>query len=436
MAALLIEQNPDWTPAMVKSALMTTSHQTVTKASSSVLADPFDFGAGHAAPVKAMKPGLVYDASAFDYYAFLCGIGNAAFVKSASGFDCAAYIAAGYPTDPSQLNYPSIAVSQLKVAKTIVREVTNVGGSNANYRPVIEAPAGVDVVFKTLNAAGQLVAASSIDVPAGGKAVYALTMTPNSSAVFNRWVFGSLTLSDGVHQVRSPLVVKAVEPDAIFAPGSLTAQVPAATGRLSFTADMAYTGATSARLFGLSQAVGSSRTINQDPDGTFAFNEANLGTHVLTVPAGTQVARFSLRNGLTNLAAPDLDLYVYRCVAWSCSPVATSQKADANEDIVLRNPAAANNQAAGDVYIVWVHPRNLKGAANVNYTLAYWIVDKANTATSTLTASTRAVNGRPNVVSVSTRNLVPGALPYMGVVTLQDATGRARTSTLLEVFAK
>lgn len=436
MSALLIEQHPDWTPAMVKSALMTTAHQQVTKASSSVLADPFDFGAGHAAPVKAMDPGLVYDASAADYFAFLCGIGNTAFVKSASGYDCAAYVAAGYPTDASQLNYPSIAVSQLKAAKTIVRVVTDVSGNNSNYRPTIQAPAGVDVSFKALNANGQLVDATSIDVPANGKAVYAVTLTPNASAVLDKWVFGSVTLSDGVHNVRSPIVVKPVLPDAIFAPGSLTTQVAAASGRVSFTADMAYSGVTSAKLYGLSQAFGAARTINQDPDKTFAFNEANLGTHVLTVPAGTQVARFSLRNGLTNLAAPNLDLYVYRCVAWSCTAVASSQNAEANEDIVLRNPAAANNAAIGDVYIVWAHARDLKGAQNVNYTLAYWIVDAANTATSTLTASTRAVKGRPNVITVSTKNLVPGALPYMGAVTLHDAKGVARTSTLLEVFAK
>jgi hypothetical protein len=408
----------------------------VTKASSSVLADPFDFGAGHAAPVKAMDPGLVYDASALDYYAFLCGIGNTAFVKSASGFDCAAYVAAGYPTDATQLNYPSISVSQLKAAKTVVRVVTNVGGSNANYRPVIQAPAGVDVVFKTLNAAGQLVEASSLDVPANGKAVYALTLTPTSGAVLNKWAFGSLTLTDGVHNVRSPLVVKPMEPDAIIAPGSLTTQVAAASGRVSFTADMSYSGVTSGKLFGLSQAFGTAGTATQDPDKTFGFNEATLGTHILTVPAGTQVARFTLRNGLTNLAAPDMDLYVYRCVAWSCSSVAVSQNAEANEDIVLRNPAPANNAANGDVYIVWAHARDLKGAAKVNYTLAYWIVDKANTATSTLTASTRAVKGRPNVITVSTKNLVAGALPYMGVVTLHDAKGTARTSTLLEVFAK
>ncbi len=436
MAALLIEQHPTWTPAMVKSALMTTSHQQVTKASSSVLADPFDFGAGHAAPVKAMDPGLVYDATAADYFAFLCGIGNAAFVKSTSGFDCAAYTAAGYPTDASQLNYPSIAVGQLKVAKTIVRVVTDVSGSNANYRPTIEAPAGVDVSFKTLNTQGQLVDATSIDVPANGKAVYALTLTPNSSAVMDQWVFGSVTLSDGLHDVRSPIAAKPTLPDAISAPASLTTQVPAVNGRVSFIADMTYSGVTSSKLVGLAQATGSKATAKQDADKTFSFNEAGLGTHMLTVPAGTQVARFTLRNGLTNLAAPDIDLYVYRCIGWSCSAVATSQNAAANEDVVLRNPAPANNAAKGDLYIVWAHARDLKGTANVNYSLAYWIVNQANTTTSALSASTRAVKGRPNVVTVSTKNLVPGALPYMGVVTLHDAKGVARTSTLLEVFAK
>lgn len=435
MAALLQQQHPDWSPAMVKSALMTTAHQDVLKSNSTLKADLWDFGAGHAAPVAAANPGLVYDTTANEYYAFLCGIGRSAFVQAATGFSCTAYTNAGYTTDASQLNQPAIAVSKLQKTKTIVREVTNVTDTAAIYTPEIVLGGGITTTFKVLQA-GNLVAASELAVPAKGKAVYAVTFDTSNTTTYNSWNFGHLTLRDGVHSVRSPLAIKAIEPQFIVSPDSVSTTVAAKSGRISLPLEMNYTGATSSKLFGLSQAFGASRVINQDPDQTFAFNESTLGTHMLTVPEGTKVARFTLRNQLTNLAAPNLDLYVYRCVNWSCSFVTSAQNVDANEDIVLRNPVAANNAAAGTLYIVWVHPRNLQGAASVNYTLAYWIVNAANTATSTLSSSTRAIDGRPNIATVVTKNLVPGALPYMGVATFHDASGKEQDNTLLEVFAQ
>lgn len=435
MAALLKQQHPTWTPAMVKSALMTTAHQDVLKSNSALKADLFDFGAGHAAPVPAAKPGLVYDTTANEYYAFLCGLGRTAFVQSASGYSCAAYTNAGYFTEASQLNQPAIAVSALQKTRTVVREVTNVTDTAAVYTPEIVLAGGIKATFKVLQGSS-FVAASELAVPASGKAIYAVTFDTTSGTTYNSWNFGHLTLRDGVHTVRSPIAIKAVEPQLIVAPDSASTVVAAKSGRVSLPLEMNFSGSTSSKLVGLSQAFGATRTINQDPDKTFAFNEANLGTHMLTVPAGTKVARFSLRNLMTNQAAPNLDLYVYRCVNWSCSFITSSQNAEANEDIVLRNPVAANNAATGNLYIVWVHPRDLNGAANVQYTLAYWIVNAANTSTSTLSSSTRAIEGRPNIATVLTKNLVPGALPYMGVATFHDATGKEQDSTLLEVFAQ
>lgn len=438
MAALLKEQHPTWTPAMIKSALMTTAHQNVNKASSTVAADPFDFGAGHAAPVAAMDPGLVYAATANDYFAFLCGIGNSSFVQAASGYSCAAYTNAGYPTDASQLNYPSVAISKLKAAKTIVRVVTDVTGNGGTYVPTIEAPAGVTVEFKTLNSSGVLTNASSLQVPANGKAVYGLTFTPTANAALDQWKFGALTLSDGVHSVRSPLVVKAVLPDLLKAPATQSAVVDKTAGKVTFLADAFYTGTTSGKLFGLQSAVGSNKVVKQDADKTFSFNEAGMGLTTVLVPDGTKVLRFSLRNSLTSNAAlkANIDLYVYRCIKSSCSAVAVAQNAEADEDIVLTNPASANNAANGDYYIVWAHGRDLKGATQLNYTLAYWVVTAPNTANSALVYSTRAIAGRPNLVTLSTKNLTASSLPYMGMVELFDNANRKQTSTVLEVFAK
>ncbi|MCD4812058.1 S8 family peptidase, partial [bacterium] len=54
LAALLMDMHPDWSPMMVKSALMTTGFDLLSGA------DPFAQGAGHVASNSAADPGLVY----------------------------------------------------------------------------------------------------------------------------------------------------------------------------------------------------------------------------------------------------------------------------------------------------------------------------------------------------------------------------------------
>ena len=66
--ALIKQVHPDWTPAMAKSAIMTTAYQDVKKEDGVTPADPFDFGSGHcdvggmANKGTPFQPGLVYDA--------------------------------------------------------------------------------------------------------------------------------------------------------------------------------------------------------------------------------------------------------------------------------------------------------------------------------------------------------------------------------------
>ena len=66
----------------------------------------------------------MYEADKEDYEAFLCGQ-NTGVVDEAA---CAQLVAAGFPTDATDLNLPSIAVSALALgSKTVKRRVTNVG---------------------------------------------------------------------------------------------------------------------------------------------------------------------------------------------------------------------------------------------------------------------------------------------------------------------
>lgn len=429
IAALVKEVNPAWSAAMIKSAIMTTARQNLSKENGITAADPFDFGAGHVVPNSAVNPGLTYPISNLEYFAFLCGIGQTAFVQTASGFSCAAFVSAGYNTDASQLNLPSIAIAELSGAETIQRRVTNVSGSAAVYTASIEAPAGVSVTVVT-NDGG-----NSLTVPANATVPFSLIFTPTQSAVINQWLFGAITWSDGVHNVRSPIAVKVVPPKLIVAPAEVNGSVAASGGRISFPVTMNYSGLTSTNMVGLTAPFGSSGVVSQDPDSNFVFNEPGLGFHTFLVPEGTRMVRFSLYEELANVPGADLDMFVYRCIALSCTAVGSSAREGGYEEVSLRDPAPAANGAAGDFYLVFVHGYSLYGAAQASYTMPVWVVN-SNEGNSRITASTRATAGRVNNVTLMASGLTVSPFPYLGVMSFKDGDGIEQATSLLEIIAK
>ncbi|KAL8233874.1 hypothetical protein R6Q59_019974 [Mikania micrantha] len=81
IAALIKTVHPSWSPAAVKSAIMTTA-SIFDKSGKPMRVDPegqrgnpFDYGSGFVDPKPALDPGLVYDVTPTDYKAFLCSIG-------------------------------------------------------------------------------------------------------------------------------------------------------------------------------------------------------------------------------------------------------------------------------------------------------------------------------------------------------------------------
>ncbi|KAM0894601.1 hypothetical protein ACQ4PT_024360 [Festuca glaucescens] len=78
VVALLKTAYPDWSPAALKSAIMTTSANG-DSTGGPILDEQhnnaayFTMGAGHVNPSNAMDPGLVYNISAKDYAAYICG---------------------------------------------------------------------------------------------------------------------------------------------------------------------------------------------------------------------------------------------------------------------------------------------------------------------------------------------------------------------------
>ncbi|CAO2166680.1 unnamed protein product [Urochloa humidicola] len=141
IVALLKALHPNWSPAALKSAIVTTASVTdehgmpiLAEGLPRKIADPFDYGGGHINPNKAADPGLIYDIDPKDYnYFFGCTV-------TKSSASCNTTSVPGY-----LLNLPSISVPNLRYPISVSRTVTNVGEVDAVYRAAIESPAGVKI---------------------------------------------------------------------------------------------------------------------------------------------------------------------------------------------------------------------------------------------------------------------------------------------------
>ncbi|CAM0879373.1 unnamed protein product [Alopecurus aequalis] len=155
IVALLKALHPKWSPAAIKSAIVTSAHVAdergmpiLAEGIPRKTADPFDYGGGNINPLGAADPGLVYDIDPRDYTKFFgCTI-----VKRIS-VSCNETALPAY-----HLNLPSIAIPDLSRPVTVSRTVTNVGEVNSVYRALVQSPVGVRMevepqvlVFDTTN---------------------------------------------------------------------------------------------------------------------------------------------------------------------------------------------------------------------------------------------------------------------------------------------
>jgi len=407
--ALLAQAHPDWSPAMIKSALMTTAYQEVDKEDGSTPADPFDMGGGHIEPTSAADPGLVYDADFLDYLAFLCG------ATSGVGPSTCDFLAGqGYSFDASDLNLPSIGIADLAGIQTITRTVTNVGPA-ATYAVSVDAPPGIGVA----------VTPSSMSLGSGASASYKVTFTTTSVATLDEWTFGSLTWSHGPHEVRSPIAIK---PVALAAPSEQTGT--GTDGSLTYGVTFGYEGPFSAEPYGLVPATMTPGTVDDDPSNninaaldtcdfsTFPFECTGVTWHAVSVPVGTEHLRISLFDDYTD-GADDLDLYVFDS---AFAFVGGSGGGTSEEEVNIPSPA-------DPTYFVAVHGWQTDGP-DANYTLFDWSVPAADAGNTTVTTSTdTATLGGTAEVTVAWSGLTADT-KYLGAVAYN---GGAHGLTLIRV---
>ncbi|CAK7347978.1 unnamed protein product [Dovyalis caffra] len=159
LAVLLKSVHKEWSPAAIKSALMTTAYATDNRKSpiadvgsiSYASATPFAYGSGHVDPESASDPGLIYDITIEDYVNYLCSLNYTSSqmaLVSRSAVTCPDHKA----LQPGDLNYPSFAVNFEGNAQnnrvTYNRTLTNVGSPSSTYAVSVEEPNGVSVIVE------------------------------------------------------------------------------------------------------------------------------------------------------------------------------------------------------------------------------------------------------------------------------------------------
>ncbi|KAK8635449.1 hypothetical protein V6N13_004186 [Hibiscus sabdariffa] len=204
IAALLKQKHPRWSPAAIKSALMTTTTKldrggrpllaqqySETESMKLVTATPFDYGSGHVDPRAALDPGLIFDAGYQDYLGFLCttpGI-DIHEIKKYTNSPCNTTMGR-----PSNFNTPSITISHLVGSQTVTRTVTNVA-KEETY--VITARMHPSIAIETRP--------SAMTLRPGASRKFSVTLTARS--VTGSYSFGSITMKGSRgHKVVIPVV--------------------------------------------------------------------------------------------------------------------------------------------------------------------------------------------------------------------------------------
>ncbi|KAK9097224.1 hypothetical protein Sjap_022721 [Stephania japonica] len=223
LAALLKSAHPDWSPAAVRSALMTTAYSSY-KSGEKILdvatgkaSTPFDHGSGHVDPVSALDPGLVYDATVDDYIDFLCALNYSTDqIKSLARKDVTCNAREKYSV--RNLNYPSFA-ALFETAQSgggggssgsgsgsggggdnrvvYSRTLTNVGAGGV-YKVTVTSPSEsvkVSVEPEELRFGAK-----------NEKKTYTVTLVAGSMPSGTN-LFGRLEWSDGKHIVGSPIAL-------------------------------------------------------------------------------------------------------------------------------------------------------------------------------------------------------------------------------------
>lgn len=373
-AALLKQVNPTWSPAAIKSALMTSAEQSVKLSNGNADPDRWGYGAGHLDPNDALSTTVVYDISNASYDAYVA--------RTLNGRD---------------LNLPSITFGNVLGTESTTRTLKN-NGSTEITLSATSALSGFDVTVEP----------SSLTIPAGGTATYQVRVARQAATPFGAYRFGHVTWTGGGQSLRTPLTARAM---ALVA--YTTVNDNRASGSRLFTVGTGFSGPMAIVSSGMVPATQRTGTVAQSAETCFAT----------TVATGGLALRAQLFANET--AAPDVDLLIRNSAG---TQVGLSESATSSELIQLSAPAAGT-------YSVCVVGYDTGSSPSASFTLHTWVVG-APSGPQTLRGagpSTAVLGGTASVVGAW--NVTPGQR-YLGVMThRQSTTGPVLGATAVFVDA-
>uniref|UniRef100_A0A803LNX7 Uncharacterized protein n=2 Tax=Chenopodium quinoa TaxID=63459 RepID=A0A803LNX7_CHEQI len=207
IAALLKGAHSDWSPAMIRSALMTTSYnyysngKPLVDQKSYTEASIWATGAGHVHPVMANDPGLTYDIDMDSYVDFLCA---SKYTEDEIRTIARRVVSCDKKALKQwELNYPAIIVAFNQTQENsaiefiVTRTLTNVGVIASKYTAIISSPKGTLV---TVNP-------PKLSFKVKGEKQNFRVKVLTTKIPFKDEEVGWLTWTDSQHNVTIPLVV-------------------------------------------------------------------------------------------------------------------------------------------------------------------------------------------------------------------------------------
>ena len=383
--ALILGKSPKWSPATVKSAMMTTAGD-VKNADGSKNTDVHATGAGQVDPARVLDPGLVYDANEDDYLRFIQGTG----------------IDLGMPglgtTKARDMNVPSFSLGNLTGKIEVTRTLTAL--TPGTYRVKASVP-GVKVT----------VTPSILTFGAAGEKRTFKVSFENQNAALGKFAMGSLTWQGANKAVTSPI---AVRPQSVVTSKDVAFTSEGGTGSGELKVVSGTNNPINMTLDGLSKADSSAIELVPGPGILGATDASNFAKEV-QVPAGSPLAKLSVYSADPNA---DFDMYIVN-PANQLIQVATSS---ASESLSIPNPAPGT-------YRIFVHlydsPKKQATKASVDAAIL-----GANVGNATLTPNPlRLANGTSGVVTMNWKGLAVGS--YIGRVTFAGASEPTFVSVLV-----
>jgi subtilisin family serine protease len=382
--ALILGKNPSWSPAAVKSAMMTTASD-VKLADGTKNTDVLATGAGQVDPARVLDPGLVYDADGDDYLRFIQGTG----------------VDLGIPglgaTKPRDMNVPSFSLGNLAGKTEVTRTVTAL--TPGVYRAKASVP-GVKVTVTP--------SILSFNSP-GEKHTFKVSFE-NQSAKLGYFATGSLTWQGSNNTVASPI---AVRPQSVVASKNVAFASEGGNGSGNVSIVSGSSSPTDVTLDGLSKADSSAIELVPGPF-KYAADASNF-VKTVDVPAGAPLAKLSV---FSADESADFDMVVIT----PDNQAIVVATASASESVSIPNPAAGTYRMFVNLYD---SPNGQPTKASVDAAVL-----GANVGNATVTPDpVRLANGASGKLALTWNGLAPGS--YIGRVTFAGASAPTFVSVVV-----